>query len=165
MLISITVNNLRLGFLLSFFFLFELAPVTVEWRCHSSCSITKQMFFGFFFCVSGFIDGDLPGQPNPSTDCSEREAGAALKGISSKWFIFKFCVIFFLAEINKAVKESYGVHLWLSDTIVKSVKPLILFGFWSLCFDLHSCTTYQIVHLSIPTLIVYFCDLAKLIIF
>lgn len=53
------------------------------------------------FTFSGSIDGDLPVQLNPGTDCFEREAGAALREILQSDLYLTF--VFFLADINKYV--------------------------------------------------------------
>jgi len=41
-------------------------------------------------CVAGPADGDLPVQPHPGTDRSEREAGAALSSCLSYLILYIF---------------------------------------------------------------------------
>lgn len=71
------------------------------------------------FIVSGSVDGDLPVQLNPSADCSKREAGAALREILQN-DLYLTIVFFFLADINKYVKQSHIVkQVFLYDSKVQ----------------------------------------------
>lgn len=72
------------------------------------------------FIVSGSVDGDLPVQLNPSADCSKREAGAALREILQNDLYLTIVFFFFLADINKYVKQSHIVkRVFLYDSEVQ----------------------------------------------